>query len=142
MSYYALEPEVAGGLGDGTVMDHSTVPPTVLRLEYELGYGWQGDELLETYPCFVISDRLYRTLVASGATGFRVDDVVVVEDEQLGELGESYGDLREFKWLKVEGRPEEDDLGIGSDGRLVVSQRALDALSSGIANDCGIEPLT
>ena len=139
--YYALEPEVAGGLGDGSVIDHSTDPPTVLRLEYELGFGWQGDELLETYPCFIISDRLYAALLASHATGYRVDEVLVTEDEQLGDLGASYGDLPAFRWLKVEGAAGEDDLGIGTDGRLVVSQRALDALSSGIRNGCDIEPL-
>ena len=36
MSYYYLEPEIAGGLGECTVMDRSVRPPVVKRLHYEL----------------------------------------------------------------------------------------------------------
>jgi hypothetical protein len=141
-AYFALEPEVAGELGNGTVIDHSVDPPAVLALEYQLSWGWQGDELLEAYPCFVVSERLAQALTSAEASGFELDDVVFSEDEQLAEIGASYGDLPSFRWLKVVGLARQDDVGIGADKRLVVSRRALDALMPGIGNHCEITPLS
>jgi hypothetical protein len=45
MKYFYVEPEVAGGLGERTVMDRSTHPPVVKRLHYQLE-GWLGDAIL------------------------------------------------------------------------------------------------
>ena len=39
MKYYVLEPEVAGGLGENSIVDHSVVPFQVTRLHYEFE-GW------------------------------------------------------------------------------------------------------
>ena len=36
MKYVYVEPEVAGGLGQGTEMDTSVHPPVVRKLQYEL----------------------------------------------------------------------------------------------------------
>lgn len=47
--YYRLEPEVAGELGSGTVMDVSRHPPLVSHLQFKF-QGWLGDDLLETFP--------------------------------------------------------------------------------------------
>ena len=35
LAYYILEPAVAGGLGEGTVMDSTVHPPRAERLHYE-----------------------------------------------------------------------------------------------------------
>ena len=51
--FYVLEPEVAGDLGAGSILDYSTQPPTVLKLQYEFNV-WLGDDLLTTPPCFLI----------------------------------------------------------------------------------------
>ncbi|GGJ53754.1 hypothetical protein ALP32_02980 [Pseudomonas avellanae] len=45
MNYYHIEPEVAGSLGEQTVIDTESWPPKVSRLEYQFD-GWLGDELL------------------------------------------------------------------------------------------------
>ena len=52
MKYYILEPEVAGGFGENTIMDPTSRPPRVTRFHYEFD-GWLGDELLETVACFI-----------------------------------------------------------------------------------------
>ena len=36
MAFYSLEPEVAGELAEGTVMDTSVHPPIVTSVHYEL----------------------------------------------------------------------------------------------------------
>lgn len=41
--FFALEPEVAGGLGPNTVMDRSVHPPRVSHLHYVFD-GWMGDD--------------------------------------------------------------------------------------------------
>ena len=54
---YILEPEVAGGWGEGTIANTSPHPPVVETLEYMFD-GWGGDDLLATFPCFIVSEAL------------------------------------------------------------------------------------
>ena len=56
MNYYAIEPEVAGGLGPNTVMNRTLHPPAVSKLHYNLD-GWLGDVLLETFPALLLPRR-------------------------------------------------------------------------------------
>lgn len=39
MKYCVIEPEVAGGLGENTVIDQSVHPPKIARLHYNFE-GW------------------------------------------------------------------------------------------------------
>lgn len=61
MRFLKLQPEVAGGLGAKTIMNTTVHPPSVSILEYEFD-GWLGDDLLESFPCFVVSERLKNPL--------------------------------------------------------------------------------
>ena len=45
MTYYHLEPEVAGGIGERTVLDRSGPRLRATSLHYEFD-GWLGDDLL------------------------------------------------------------------------------------------------
>lgn len=123
MSFFVLEPEIAGGWGDHTVADTSVFPPTVTALHYRFD-GWLGDELLESFPCFIVTDRLASRLRRSGLTGFRLKPVEVSTSEQFDEL---YPDrkLPEFKWLMLVGTAGVDDFGMSEAHRFVVSERAL-----------------
>lgn len=80
-----LEPEVAGGLGPGTDIDRSTHPPVVRHLNYEVD-GWLGDDLLETFPCFVVTARLAGALAASKLSGFQLSLAEVTRSERFDEL--------------------------------------------------------
>ena len=55
--YWLVSPEVAGELGDGTVMDTAVHPPWVSRLHHRF-QGWLGDDLLECFPCFLTTARI------------------------------------------------------------------------------------
>jgi hypothetical protein len=126
MTFTILEPEVAGGWGPRTVADRSVHPPRVERLHYEFA-GWLGDDLLESFPCYVVTPSLAEALGAAQCTGFSLDDVLVTSTEEFRELYPGRK-LPAFRWLKVHGVAGTDDFGHASDFRLVVSSRALAVL--------------
>ncbi len=126
MKYYILEPEVAGGIGPHTVMDRRTHPPVVSTLHYEFD-GWLGDELLETFPCFIGTERIRDMIRENHFTGVEFASVEITKSDTFTEL---YPDrsLPNFVWLKVTGTAGTDDFGLEKKNRLVVSERALLAL--------------
>jgi hypothetical protein len=140
MNYFLLEPEVAGELGEGTVMDTSVHPPVVSRLQYVV-QDWLGDEILESTPCFVVTEHLAGLIEAAGLTGHRLAGAEVVLGEDAEELAGEPIDLPKFQWLQLVGVPESDDFGASANGSLVVSERALDVLRQGALANCDIEPL-
>jgi hypothetical protein len=126
--YFAIEPEVAGGFGDSTEMDHTKSPPEVLRLEYRMD-GWLGDPILETFPCYIITEETAEELRIKGLSGFYFDDVAVTFSETFTEV---YPDkaVPNFKWMKITGKPGIDDAFISIDNILVISKDLLEILQS------------
>ncbi len=61
MRYFYIEPEVSGELGEGTLMDTTVHPPKVEKLNYEFS-SWLGDDLIESFPCYIVSERLAERL--------------------------------------------------------------------------------
>jgi len=55
--HYYVEPEISGGIGASPIMDNSCYPPIAKKLNYEFD-GWLGDDIIESFPCFVISKNL------------------------------------------------------------------------------------
>jgi len=129
-----LEPEVAGGWGSRTVADATTHPPRVSALHYQFD-GWQGDDLLESFPCFIVTRRLGDRLAAAGLTGDRLAPVEVTRSEQF-ESTHPGRELPAFEWLQVTGAAGCNDFGLTAGHRLVVSERALAALKAGQLRHC------
>jgi hypothetical protein len=128
MKYFKIEPEVAGGTSEHTVMDRSVHPPLVSRLHYEVD-DWLGDVLLAGFPCFIVTMEAKQALEVLGATGITFDSVEITTS---GVFEDFHGDrkLPPFAWMKVHGEAGRDDFGLSSDLILVISERALDALSA------------
>ncbi len=127
MKFYYIEPEVAGGWGKNTVFDRTPGRPTVVhKLHYQFD-GWLGDELLESTPCFIVSDRVAQEVMRAHLAGVRFDQVEVTVSEQFRELYPNR-QLPKFVWLRVEGTAGQDDFGTAPDGRLIASERALGLL--------------
>lgn len=126
MKYYVVEPEVAGGFGNRTVIDRSSGKMEIKKLHYQFD-GWLGDELLESTPCFIASENLAHEIEREQLTGIRFADVEVTTSDEFKEFFPTR-QLPKFIWLKVESRPGEDDFGITSDLNLVVSESALQLL--------------
>lgn len=121
--YFYVEPEVAGGLGDGTVMDSTVHPPIVSRLHFVFD-GWLGDPLLTSFPVYLVTSSLKAGLIETGATGIDFDKVEVTTSPEFADL-HPHLVLPTFEWLKPRGTPGHDDIAVTGDGRFVVSQHVL-----------------
>lgn len=141
MDFYVLRPEVAGGIGAGSVVDVDVHPPVVSRLHYEFA-DWMGDVLVETFPVFVIVRSVGETLEGAGLTGATLAPVevsVTPEGREMMELSGG-GELPDFAWLKIHGKAGSDDFGQLADATLVVSHRALEILRAAGIENCEVEP--
>jgi|tagenome__1003787_1003787.scaffolds.fasta_scaffold20759984_2 hypothetical protein len=133
MKFYTVEPEVAGGLGKGSILDRTSGNRVVQKLNYEFD-GWPVDELLESTPCFIASEKLRSEIEHAKLEGVWFDNVEITKSDEF-EHSFSGRSLPQFSWMKITGKPGVDDFGIASDLRLVVSDPALAVLkSSGIAH--------
>ena len=138
--YFVIEPEVAGELGVDTVMDSSVHPPRVSVLHYEL-QGWLGDDLLESFPCYIVTERCKAALEGQVLSGYTFAPVKVTASDTFHELYPSRS-LPAFHWLKVDGTAGNDDFGLSRDDRLVVSEEVLNVLKSLNIEHCDIEDVT
>ena len=138
VTYYTLRPEVAGGLGDGTVMDTTVHPPIVERLHYEFE-DWLGDDLVESFPCFLVSEPLALRLAAEDLGAFQLKDVAVTMTPEAEELLADTA-FPDFRWLDVSGTAGRDDVATDLTGLLVVSDQALAVLQEFNISNCGVEP--
>ena len=138
MNRWYLSPEVAGQLGEQTVLEPSSHPPIITRLHYQFD-GWLGDDLLEAFPCFVVTERLAKALQESGLTGWRLKDVTVSKSVTFEDLYPKR-EMPDFRWLVVDGQPG-DDFVLGDNMRLEVSDRALNFLRGYAVSNASIEPV-
>jgi hypothetical protein len=138
MSYFYLEPEVGGGLGPETVMDRSSNPPAVEKLHYHFD-GWLGDDLIESFPCYLVTQRLAEELDRSGLIGFSTTEAVVTTSREFEELYPNRT-LPRFIWLRVAGVAGKADFGMSADNRLVVSSAAKRVLDLFSEKECTVRP--
>ena len=125
MGFFIVEPEVAGELGAGTVFDRTGHTLKVTRLEYEF-FGWLGDAIVESTPCFIVTETLASAITEAGLTGVEFDELEVSVSSEGEEFIEE--PLPRWKWLRFTGKAGHDDLGLNDGLRLVVSGRALEVL--------------
>jgi hypothetical protein len=123
MTYFELEPEVAGGFGPMTTGNLRARPPQLEKFNYEFDV-WLGDPLLEAVSTFIVTDRLKERLIEARASGVAFGDVEVTK---AGIFLDMNGDrpLPAFSWLQISGRAGTDDFGLSSSGLLVVSERVM-----------------
>jgi hypothetical protein len=138
LKYFQLKPEVAGGFGQDTVIDRSGRFPEVKRLHYVFE-DWFGDDMVASFPCLIITDRLKDLLRKADLTGYKLDHVTVSKSDLYQDIHPNGAPLPRFHWFKVIGRAGIDDFGLAPNHRLVVSERALRILQSGQLSDCLIE---
>lgn len=140
MSFYLLRPEVAGGWGPNTKAHRQTHPPVVTHLHYEFE-GWLGDDLLTTFPEFLVTEGLAQSLEQSALTGFRLGAVETSAGGMWEQMYEGRP-LPECRWLKVTAAAGQADFGKTALADLVVSQAGLDLLSSFSLKYCEVRPWT
>jgi len=107
-------------------------------LHYEFD-GWLGDDLLTSFPSYIITDCIENKLKESSLTSWELDRVKVTKSEFFKDLYPNAAPLPRFHWLKITGRPGINDFGMAKDHRLVVSDRVLQVLRSVNLNHCDVE---
>jgi hypothetical protein len=115
-----LEPLVAGELGDATILDTSTHPPIPIRVQYVLDEP-SDEDIIESFPVYLVSNALGAALEAAELSGFRLADAETLPSDNYKDL---WPDVphKAYRWLQVLGPPTAD-CWIGDDLMLVVSDR-------------------
>ena len=135
---FVIRPEVAGGLGSDSILDHSVHPPVVHRLHYVFS-GWLGDDIVESFPCYLVSTRLAGAITHAGLSGVRFDDAIVSKDPQFVRFfPEVAASLPEWRWLRPTGQAHESDFWQMPNGRLVVSAQALEVVRGFNLHHCEV----
>ncbi|MDY0918844.1 hypothetical protein [Pseudomonas viridiflava] len=137
--FYYIQPEVSGGLGESTIIDTTIHPPKVSQLEYKFE-GWLGDDLLESFPCFIVTKKLADTLTTENLSGFKIMPVATSISENFIELHPNTYPPK-FLWLQIKGSAKIDDFGLSEDHILVISEKALKTLRKNKINHAEIRPL-
>jgi hypothetical protein len=120
---YVLDPHVAGELGPGTVLDRSRHPPGVSELEYVLDDA-DTDDLIESFPVFLVTERLAARLADGTFAGFILEPATVQPGpEPAAAAPGSYRRL-----VPVEGAAAQPDVWLTDEYRLGVSDRLMEAL--------------
>lgn len=125
--YYLIEPEVTGRFGDESKVDTTIHPPVIHKLEVVFD-GWLGDDLIELFPYFLVSENLKQEFDNCDLTGFDLEKIVVTKSMQFNELYEDK-DIPQFYWFKVSGKPLCDDFWITENHLLAVSVKGMDVLT-------------
>ena len=137
MSFFYVEPEVSGGLGSETIMNTNVHPPIIDKLNYEFD-SWLGDDLIESFPCYLVTEKLAHQLLANKFSGFSLDNVLVSMSEGFLDLNKNET-LPKFFWLKIHGIELDDDFGLSENFNLVVSENVLNVLNMNNINNADIE---
>ena len=152
---FLLEPEVAGGFGDNTIIENFNnvrakgERPKVAHLHYEF-MGWPDDEILERTPCFIVTESLAKDIQKSSLNGYTFENVEISKGDEFEELYPNR-DLPKFIRLIPNGLVEViddsykewsgDDFCMSQKSCLVVSERAFKMLKSHKLNYCEIVKL-
>jgi len=124
-SYYMITPEVAGGLGVDTIIDHSSPGRRIVtHLHYEVA-DWQGDCIVSAVRQHLVMPKTATRLQEAGFRSFRLAEAQVTASDQF-EIFNPGGEPPELRWLIVDGTPGADDLGADRIGQLVVSEAVLE----------------
>ncbi len=152
---YLLEPEVAGELGENTIIENfnnvrnKLERPEVTHLHY-LFLGWLGDEILECTPCFIVTKRLAEAIKGNSLNGFEFRKIELSKSDEFEEVYPQK-DLPNFVQLIPKGSIEltDDkynnwsghDLSISQNAYLVVTKKALGVLQKFSMNNCIIKEI-
>lgn len=139
MGRFVLSPEVPGEMGPESVLDSSVHPPVVHHLSLVLMPGASGDDLAETWPCYVVTDRLATAIDGSGLSGGRWEDVEVHLDEQFVALMPDDAAALPTAWRRLVAEADPSaDFHITASGDLVVSEAALALLRQYKLDGCDV----
>jgi len=154
---FLLYPEVAGSWGGNTIIterdeiDGRVCRPRTHQISH-LHYifdGWLGDEILESCPCYIVTQSLANSIRQADFTGVRFENVEVSKSDLFLEV-HPHLELPKFYWLIPEGKVELEnekkvhkwsghDFCIDEKDYLVVSEKALRVLKQHQFKHCEVK---
>lgn len=146
MNYYLLNPEVAGEIGNKSELVYEWGKiKDVIFLEYNF-MGWQGDELLTTHPCFIVTESLQNDIISNELTGIKFKQIAMTFSDEFYDI---YGDMEVPKFVQIICDDlYEDNIGsllndfyFNKYKEIVVSERALNILKQHKLDMCIIEAI-
>lgn len=156
MNLYFLEPEVSGGLGEhtiyGTEQDVETkgISGKIRYLHYEFE-GWLGDDILESTPTFIVSNKLQAKLRNSDFRDYKLEKCLITVSDEFKDMYPNK-EIPAFSRFIPLGEVEVEDekfknwsghhFCLSAKGELVVTKKALDFLKSVSIDNCSITTLT
>ncbi|MGF6949955.1 hypothetical protein QF028_002460 [Neobacillus sp. B4I6] len=149
MKLILLEPEVAGEIGEKTIFSTNTYTNGMKEISY-LNYefqGWLGDELLESTPCFIVTENLANSIQSSELNGYLFNEVEVTVSDLFKELYPNEI-LPNFKRLIPIGKVfvenhkysgwSQEDFCLSQNLELVVSTNAFEVTNNHKLNYCDV----
>jgi hypothetical protein len=138
MESYLVRPEVAGELGPDVEIDANAHPPRIDRMHYVF-FGWAGSDIVESFPIFIVTNRLAEAFRKAALSGFEIDEVKTSIDEQFESFfPESAASMPSWNWLRVTGDKATADFWQDEKAQLHVSDRAKRVLESFNLVECEI----
>ncbi len=136
---FVVQPLVGGELGLDVEYDRSTHPPGINRVQYVLDYPTTED-LLESFPAYIVSEALAERMTAARLPGFALDDAEVRPGDNYVAL---YGNVphKRYRWLRIEPHTPDTDVWLGDELQLCVSDRMMAVLEEAELSAAEIEPL-
>lgn len=141
--HYVLYPQCSGTFGKRTLYGGELLVsrPDIYRLHYEFT-TFPEDELQVVSCQYIATTELVEALrqLQPPVNGVQIDNVTATASVEMRRSNPGK-ELPPFQWLKVSGKPGQDDFGMSSDHQLVVSERVLLLMEAKIPN-CRTSPFT
>jgi len=131
-NYKKIQPEVIVGLGAETEFQEKEAPfKTVVKLHINLE-DWLGDDLMECYPCYIVTENLKHLLENNSFNGYEIRQMKVSLDENFEYNYSKSKPLPLLHWLQIVGKNNIDDLFLDENKDLNVSEDFLVFLKANV----------
>lgn len=124
-------------MGEHTVIDNSIYPPKIQKLHINVE-DWMGDNIMEKFPVYIITERLKKGLQTTDFKGFKINNLELTTDEYFFEHYQLKKEIPKFYWLLVIGKKNKDDLYIDDQNILNISEKLFLFLKRYNLNYCSI----
>ena len=125
-NYNKIQPEVIVGIGNNTVFEEKEPPfKTINRLHIELE-DWLGDDLVECYPVYIVTDALKKGLEESNFSGFKFAEMEITKSEYFDDNYQLKKELPNFYWMKIIGQLDIDEILIGNNKELFIKPKLVE----------------
>lgn len=146
MRFYKLEPEIAGEIGDNSIIQYKNGKISKVKyLEFRFT-DWLGDELISTHPCYIITENLKKEILLNKLKGIQFQDILISFSDDFFELNDSI-EIPNFVRIICENIYEEknddivQDFYVNKYKELIISENALNVFRNHTLNNCVIQEL-